>query len=110
VEDRSVERDDARRLLAAVLQGVEPERRDGGGIRMPVDAEDAAFFTQGIAVEVQVHLFRGDLPRLRQSRHRSILGIRASTGAGPYLVGLGPNANGYCDAVGNVKRNAQLRR
>jgi hypothetical protein len=27
-------------------------------------AEDAAFFTQGIAVEVEVHLFGRDLPRL----------------------------------------------
>ena len=64
VEDRTVVGDDARRLLAAMLQGMEAEGRDGGRFRVPVDAEDAAFFAQGIAVEVEVHLLRGDLPRL----------------------------------------------
>ena len=54
MEDMAVEGDDARGFLAAMLQGVEAERRDGGGVRMSVDAEDAAFLTQGIAFEVQV--------------------------------------------------------
>ncbi len=38
----AVEGDDARRLLAAVLQGVQPERGDGGGRGMAEDAEHAA--------------------------------------------------------------------
>jgi hypothetical protein len=81
VEDGSVEGHDPCGLLAAVLEGVKPKGRDGSGIRVPVDAENTAFFTQSIAVEVEVHRFWGDLPRLRQSRHQYILGIRAPTGA-----------------------------
>ena len=65
VEDLAVEGDDACRLLAAMLQGVQAERRDRGGIRMAEDAEDAAFFAQRIAVEVEVHRLSGlNLPRL----------------------------------------------
>ena len=54
VEHPAVERHDAGRLLAAMLQGVEAERHDRGGIRMAVDAEDAAFLAQGVAVEVEI--------------------------------------------------------
>ena len=52
VEDAAVEGDDAGGFLAAVLQGVEAERDDRRGIRVAVDAEDAAFLAQGVAVEV----------------------------------------------------------
>src|SRR5215204_7759792 len=52
VEDAAVEGDDAGGFLAAVLQGVEPKRDDRRGIRVAVDAEDAAFLAQGVAVEV----------------------------------------------------------
>jgi hypothetical protein len=83
MEHVAIEGDDACRLLAAMLQGVEPQGGDRRRIRMTVDAEDTAFFTQGIAVEVEVHLLRGDLPRLRPGRHHDFLGIRAPTGAGP---------------------------
>ena len=51
MEAVAVEADDAGRLLAAVLQGVQAERRDGGGVGVPVDAEYAAFFAQPVAVE-----------------------------------------------------------
>ena len=54
MEALAVERDDAGRLLAAVLQGVQAERGDGGGVRMAEDAEDAAFLAQPVAVEVEV--------------------------------------------------------
>ncbi len=39
----AVERDDAGGLLAAVLQGVQSERGDGGGVGVAEDAEHAAF-------------------------------------------------------------------
>ena len=44
--------DDAGRLLAAMLKRVQAERRDGGRVRMAVDAEHAAFLAQPIAVVV----------------------------------------------------------
>ena len=56
MEDVAVEGDDAGRLLAAMLEGVEAERRDRRRVRMAVDAEDAAFLAQRVAVEVEVHL------------------------------------------------------
>jgi hypothetical protein len=43
VKSGSVEGDDAGGLLAAMLQGVQPERGDGGGFGMAEDAEHAAF-------------------------------------------------------------------
>ncbi len=46
--------DDAGGFLAAVLQGVEPERHDGRGVVVPVDAEDAAFLAKRVAVDVPV--------------------------------------------------------
>ena len=59
MEDVPVEGDDARRLLAAMLEGVQAERRDGGGVRVAEDAEDAAFLAQRVAVAD-----RGPLPGL----------------------------------------------
>jgi hypothetical protein len=37
-----------------VLQGMKAERGDRGGIRVAVDAEDAAFLAQRIAVEIEI--------------------------------------------------------
>ena len=54
VEALAVEGDDAGRLLAAMLQGVQAERRDRGGVGVAEDAEDAAFLAQRVAVEVEV--------------------------------------------------------
>src|SRR6185312_12737397 len=51
MEPFAVEGDDARRLLAAMLEGMQAERGDGSGVRMPEDAEDAAFFPQPVAVQ-----------------------------------------------------------
>ena len=53
-ESGSVERDDAGGFLAAMLQGVQAERGDGGGFRVTEDAEHAAFLAQRIAIEIEV--------------------------------------------------------
>ena len=54
VEPRAVERYDAGRLLAPVLQGVQPERGDRGGVGVIENAEDAAFLAQSIAVKIPI--------------------------------------------------------
>ncbi len=59
VEPRAVERDDAGRFLAAMLEGVEAERRDGGGVGMAENAEDAAFFAQAIGLGIELGVFVG---------------------------------------------------
>ena len=53
MEARAVERNDAGRLLAAVLQGVEAEHREGRGVRVTEDAEDAAFLAEPVAVQIE---------------------------------------------------------
>src|SRR5262245_33002245 len=52
METVAVERDDAGRFLTAMLERMQPERRDGGGVRMAEDAEHAAFLAQPVAVEI----------------------------------------------------------
>jgi hypothetical protein len=52
MEPLAVEGDDAGRLLAAVLQGVQAERRDGGRVRMTEDTEYAALLAQPVAIEI----------------------------------------------------------
>jgi hypothetical protein len=47
-----------------MLERMETQSRDRCRVRMAEDAEYAAFLTQRIAVEVEVHLLRHDLPRL----------------------------------------------
>ena len=54
VEALAVEGDDAGRFLAAMLQGVQAERGDRGGVGMAEDAEDAAFLAQAVAVEIEI--------------------------------------------------------
>jgi hypothetical protein len=51
VELLAVEGDDAGGFLAAMLQGVEAERREGGGFRMAENAEDAAFLMRVVVIE-----------------------------------------------------------
>ena len=53
VEALAVEGDDAGRLLAAMLQGVQAERGEGGGVGVAEDAEHAAFLAQAVAVGVE---------------------------------------------------------
>ena len=50
METLAVEGDDAGGFLAAMLERVQAERGDGGGIGMAEDAEHAAFLAQGVAV------------------------------------------------------------
>ena len=50
----AVEGDDAGGLLAAMLQGVQPERRDGGGVGMAEDAEHAALLAQPVTVQIAI--------------------------------------------------------
>ena len=52
MEALAVEGDDAGRFLAAMLQRVQAERRDGGGVRMAEDAEHAALLAQAVLVQV----------------------------------------------------------
>src|SRR5262249_39985787 len=54
MEPLAVVGDDAGRLLAAVLERVQAERRDGGGVGMAVDAEHAALLAPPVGVEVEV--------------------------------------------------------
>src|SRR5581483_9358747 len=52
VEAAAVEGDDAGGFLAAMLQGVQPERGDGGGLGVAENAEHAALFTERVSLEV----------------------------------------------------------
>src|SRR5260370_23190231 len=61
MEPAAVIADDAGGLLAAVLERMQAERRDCGGVRMAVDAEHAAFLAQPVAVEVHVGIFRPEI-------------------------------------------------
>ena len=54
MEPLAVERDDAGGFLPAVLERVQTERGDRRRVGMPEDAEDAALFTQPVAVEIGV--------------------------------------------------------
>ena len=58
VKALAVEGDDAGGFLAAVLQRVQAERGDGGGIGMAEDAEHAAFLAQPVVVGVAEGGFR----------------------------------------------------
>ncbi len=48
MEMRAVEGDDAGGFLAAMLEGVEPERGQRRGVRVVVDAEDPALLVQPV--------------------------------------------------------------
>ena len=53
-----VARDDAGRLLAAVLEGVEPEVGEVGGLGVAVDGEDAALVVEVVVAVVVVSMSR----------------------------------------------------
>ena len=50
----AVEREDGRRLLAAMLQGMQSKSRDGGGGGMAENSENPAFLSQAVGVEVKI--------------------------------------------------------
>ncbi len=52
MEALAVETDDAGGLLAAVLERVQAERGDGGGVGMAENAEHAAFLAQAVGVRI----------------------------------------------------------
>src|SRR5262249_30264754 len=49
----AIESDDAGRLLPAMLQSMQPQRRDGGGLRVTENPEDPALLAEPVAVEVE---------------------------------------------------------
>ncbi|GIQ76537.1 hypothetical protein BraRD5C2_49830 [Bradyrhizobium sp. RD5-C2] len=54
MEAAAVEGDNAGGLLAAVLQGVQAERGDRGGLGVAEDAEHAAFLAERVAIKIGV--------------------------------------------------------
>ena len=50
----AVEGDDACRLLAAMLQGMQSKSRDGGGGGMAENSENPAFLPQAVRIEVKI--------------------------------------------------------
>ena len=58
VEAAAVEGDDAGGFLAAMLQGVQSERGDGGGFGVAEDAEHAAFLAERVAFEIVLQFDR----------------------------------------------------
>ena len=53
-ESLAVEGDDARCLLAAMLERVQAERSDGCSIGMTENTENAAFLTQPVGIEIEI--------------------------------------------------------
>ena len=49
-----IEADDAGRFLATMLQRVEAQGRDRGGVRVSVNAEDPALLVEAILVQIDV--------------------------------------------------------
>jgi hypothetical protein len=56
LETPSVESDDARRLLAAMLKGVQAKRGDRRRVGMAENAEYAAFFAQPVALKIEIEI------------------------------------------------------
>ncbi len=67
MEPLAVERHDPGRLLAAVLQRMQPERRDRRRVRSPPDPEDAAFLVRMIVVR-RAHVTHQSLSPIRSHR------------------------------------------
>ena len=53
MEALAVERDDAGGFLTAVLQRMQAERRDSGGVGMTEDSEYSAFFAEPVRVKIE---------------------------------------------------------
>ena len=50
----AVEGYDTGGFLAAMLESVQPERSDGGGVRVAENTENAAFLAKGVTVQIQI--------------------------------------------------------
>ena len=59
VKSASIKGHDACGFLAAMLQGVQSKRGDGGGFRMAEDAEHAAFLAERVAFEIAISGIEG---------------------------------------------------
>src|SRR4051794_22943164 len=61
MESGAIERHDAGRFLAAVLQRVQPERGNRRRVRMAEDAEHPAFLAEAVGVEIECFAVRHGL-------------------------------------------------
>ena len=92
MEPGAVESDDAGGLLAAMLQRMQPERDDRGGIGVIENAEDAALLAQPVLAEVEAGVARrigGGLPPALLPRRRSERGVFVDQGVEFLLVHRG---------------------
>ena len=85
VEAAAVVGDDTRGLLAAMLERMQPERRDGGRFGVPKNAKNAAFFTQRVAFEIVLQFdaqtrLGGGIGRVFHLVHRASLAVQRLTG------------------------------
>ena len=87
----AVEGDDAGRLLAAVLQGVQAERDDRRRVGVAEDPEDAAFLVQAVLVEIDA----GIGVRVRPRRTHCF----GAAGTGRPLI----SASSFCLSVRDVE-------
>src|SRR4051812_41281346 len=90
----AVEGDDARRLLAAVLQRVQAEGGDGRRLRVPENAEHAALLAQRVAVQIDIEaaivIKSGLFAHVGQSpRHPTFMWRAKPDRASPQFAGAG---------------------
>ena len=92
----AIERDDAGGLLAAVLERVQAEGGDRRRVRMSEYAEDAALFTQPVAVEVEAgivssfgHLISSSSGERVQRALLRVKSRRLDRSAAPYWAASG---------------------
>src|SRR5664280_2614567 len=95
METLAVETDDAGGFLAAMLERVQAERGDGGGVGMAENAEHAAFFAQPVGIRIEfgacgLH----EVLRLLLHRYRVPLGLVPVPGAGRSDFWSGPLSGG----------------
>ena len=93
MEPRAVEGHDAGGLLAAMLQRVQAERRDRGGVGMAENAEDAALLAQAIALGVEAGFGRRVGDQLWRGRVHCL-------GAGAKGAFLLMSASSFCLSMG----------
>ena len=67
-----VERDDAGGLLTAMLERMQAQRGDGGGIGMAENAEYAAFLAQAVGVHVEIEGAVGGRAGIGRDCHRAV--------------------------------------
>ena len=109
MEALAIEGDDAGGLLAPVLQRMQTERRDGRGVGMAENAEDAAFFAQPVSVEIGEGCFSHDIgPPAWSMRHA--LGFEQLLHSGtarPVITQIcavvGPAAGGFVDVTALIR-------